>query len=570
MARKVNFQYSFVLLLSSLSLIGCLATSDQGTQTVGSQTTTPPDFTTHPPQDENQDPDETTPPVPAPAPIPVSGRFSGIDLIVNNGAARTKERVLHIDLPNPQFAEIGSMKIGFTSDCSDGQWEPYVASLDISVPQPNSALVVSVRYRDYENFLGPCLTRTIVHDDQGPKILFTRYPTTLEQGSRAQLAYTLTDLSAVTSVVCQLNQLTKTCQTGSNEVEITEMPEGVYTFAIEATDELGNSSRQQVSWNVVSTTKHLVQTILVNAYNKVDILVVDDNSRSMKYEQESMASRVSNFLAILRGLDWRIAVTTTDPTETPSVNTTNPKSKSGMKAPANSKNVYPYVSDGLFLPISGLPGQFYIDSSMGSSEAQERLGLTLQRSESGSGSEQAINATYRSIERGVLDSANNPVQHNFFRDGANFAVVTISDEDESANGVRNDPQGLISLVHDAFNGQKAFSWHSIITIPKDEKCLKDHGATYGERYYQLSLLTGGLIGSVCAKDYAGQLVGIANKIRELVKTMTLSCQPLAQYPITVSKDGQPYSGAFVVEGVNLRFDAELLPGSYSIDYQCLK
>jgi hypothetical protein len=146
----------------------------------------------------------------------------------------------------------------------------------------------------------------------------------------------------------------------------------------------------------------------------------------------------------------------------------------------------------------------------------------------------------------------------------------ISDEDESDNKFRNDPNNLASLVHDTFGGQKAFSWHSIITKPGDVDCLRTYGATYGQRYFDFSQLTGGVVGSVCATDYAAQLVGVANKIRQLVKTMTMSCAPLTQFPVTVTKDGQPYGGSFTVEGVNLKFDAELPPGSYQVDYYCLK
>src|SRR5690606_4781259 len=123
-----------------------------------------------------------------------------------------------------------------------------------------------------------------------------------------------------------------------------------------------------------------------------DILIVIDNSGSMEYEQRNMAQRVSNFLSILQGLDWRIAVTTTDPTST---------SKTNSDKTQPSK-----VSDGLFLPIAGLNNQFYIDSTMNPVEAQTRLGNTLQRPETGSGSEQAINATYRVIERGYGPDAN--------------------------------------------------------------------------------------------------------------------------------------------------------------------
>src|SRR5690348_8387825 len=46
---------------------------------------------------------------------------------------------------------------------------------------------------------------------------------------------------------------------------------------------------------------------------KVDILIVDDNSASMSYEQARLASRFNNFINLLdsKYIDYRIAVTTT-------------------------------------------------------------------------------------------------------------------------------------------------------------------------------------------------------------------------------------------------------------------
>src|SRR4051812_4792872 len=45
---------------------------------------------------------------------------------------------------------------------------------------------------------------------------------------------------------------------------------------------------------------------------KVDILFVDDNSKSMAPEQQKMSERFSTFIQSLAGVDWQIAITTTD------------------------------------------------------------------------------------------------------------------------------------------------------------------------------------------------------------------------------------------------------------------
>ena len=325
-----NYFGTFIIFLCATVLISCEWTKDEGTHEVGTATTTPPDFTTQPGTPSPPPVNEPPPPSPTPGPSSPDTRiFPNIDLIVEGGASRTQDSMLHLSLIGSPFI-IRLMKIGYTTDCSDGQWEEFVSTAEIPVRPTNDINIVSVQFQDDELISSQCLVRTILHDDQGPQIIFTKYPSgALEQGSRAAITYSVTDASPVTSVTCRLSQLEKPCLSGTNEVDITELPEGTYTFQIDATDELGQSSHQAVSWTVVSTTKHLVQSILINDFKKVDILVVDDNSGSMEFEQTSMANRVSNFLAILQGLDWRIGIATTDPTATVAVNTTDPKILSG-------------------------------------------------------------------------------------------------------------------------------------------------------------------------------------------------------------------------------------------------
>jgi hypothetical protein len=552
-----------ILVLATVGFLisGCLISEDHGTTTVGNPVSAPPDFTSGQGTDPN--PNDIPPAIPTPTPTPmqtIPGHIvvpnAEVDLIVNGGAERTNSSDMNLEIVAP-IAFYSQMRISRRPDCTDGEWEAFADAAVRPILDRNATNIVGVRLKDDDNVVSQCVVKSIQHDDLGPEIVIANYPTAnLEEGSTARISYSVDDASPIAGVVCSLNQLQKPCDAGFVNVDLTALMAGSYTFAVDAVDVLGNSSHAEVSWNVVSTTTHLVQNILINNYNKVDILIVDDNSGSMQYEQQSMAKRTSNFLSILAGLDWRISVTTTDPTPTTKTNTLNP--------------TWTAVTDGLFIPVYGLANHFYFHSAMDPVDAQYRLGMTLQRPETGSSSEQAINAVYRSIERGFTNPSANPVQHNFFRDGAHFAVLVISDEDESANNFKNDPQNLLNYVNTTFNGQKAFSWHSIITRPNDTACKSTYGAVYGHRYNAFSLLTGGIIGSVCETDYAAQLTGVANKIRNLVKTMTLSCQPLAQLPIVVSLDGAPYSGAFTVEGVNLNFAAELPPGNYSIDYHCLK
>ncbi|MBL7672185.1 MAG: VWA domain-containing protein [Bdellovibrionaceae bacterium] len=465
---------------------------------------------------------------------------------INSGATATNSRELLFDFDDYNKLR---MKISTNETCEGGNWEDFSSQKNIFSERINQVLTYSVRFLDYEHSETTCFKSQIVHDTEGPSILFAKYPNqTQDPSATSEMTINISDrLTAVKSATCQLimaqETLEKPCASGNNSIVISSLPEGQYSFVVHAEDILGNKSSGEVKWSVASTTRQMSQSIQVNDYKKVDILFVIDNSGSMGFEQKNMASRVANFLSVIRGLDYQVAVTTTDP---------------------RSSVVW---GDGQLLPFSQSAGSI-LDIRTPEATAQDLIGKTLQRPETGSGTEQAIFATYRVIDRYI----NNQATHRqLFREGAQFAVINISDEDESANGPKNDPENLIKHVHDTFGGQKTFSFHSIITKPGDTQCKSTYGATYGARYKVLSDLTGGIVGSVCEQDYAAQVTGIAQGVRDLLKTISLQCQPITSgFSITIKKDGQAFTDTFRVDGVNLIFDTELSPGNYVVDYRCLR
>lgn len=511
-----------------------------GTSADGSTTTPSTDFTVvhdqnaNPPaQGDNntQPPAQTTPPD-----MIFEEGFS-----INNDATKTASPVVELQLRTLSPFKV---KIGYAMDCSDGVWETYAEVMGWQLKTLNAVSTVTVRFQDWEGGLSPCYRRSILHDGEGPEILFQRYPVTaLEEGTAVDISANVSDkLSKVVSVTCNLNGVQKTCFEGLNEIKMASLPIGSYNFTIEATDELNNRSSKSISWNIYTLTKKVAQEVVVDNYKKVDVLFVIDNSGSMQYEQQSMAQRTSHFLSVIRGLDYQIGITTTDP-----------------------NNIA--LGDGRLIPIKNGNGRYIIDSTQDEATAQSQLSQTLQRSETGSGVEQGIRAVYRAVER---YKANESTMRSFMRDGAQLAVVLISDEDESDNTVKNDPQSLLNLISGTWTNQKRFSFHSIITRPGDTACRSTYGYSYGERYKIITDLTGGILGNVCEMDYATQVTGIAEGVRNLLKTLTLQCSPLNGYPVTIKKDGVVINPTYTVEGVNLKFSTELDPGKYAIDYTCLK
>lgn len=530
--------------LVSLAMAGCL--ENNGATEISGELNDNADFSVNPPATEEPgtgdtgsvDPDEDD--VVSTDPTLLDG------FTINKGDKLTASTTLLLDFYPPFFAS--HTKISEGESCVGGQWEAYADSRGYTTQKANQKVVLGVQFRDHDGRTSECYNKDIYIDQIGPEILFAKYPsTTVEEGTDVEIIFSVTDIGAgVKDVTCNVAGVNKACLVGENKVVFPKLAAGQYTLTVSATDKLNHASEKSITFTVSSLYKQLVHRVQVNQYNKVDILFVIDNSGSMEYEQKSMASRVRNFLDVVQGLDWQIAVTTTDP-------------RSGYTG-----------GDGVLVPLYGKPGQYILNSGMNYDDAKNTLSKTLQRSETGSGSEQGINAAYRSIERSL--SSKPGVNANFIRSDAQLAVVVISDEDESANAHRNDPQNFLTYIQTAFNGQKAMSFHSIITRPNDLACKNAHGATYGQRYAQISNLTGGVIGDVCATDYAAQVQGIAEGVRKTLKSVTLTCAPVvdATRSVLVLKDGQVYNGTRRLEGLNLVFDEMLPAGNYEIYHSCVK
>lgn len=497
----------------------------------------------------NEDFDVVTEPPPPPSDnnggvvTPPGQEVEGFDL--NQGAVLTASNSLELDFFPPFAAAFTSVSENET--CTGGGWIGYSDSFVYPSTKKNQIVPISVKYRDADGRVSPCYVRSIYIDQMGPDILFSKYPTAaVEEGSDVEIIFSVTDDGAgVDTVACKFAGVTKSCGAGTNKVTFPKMASGDYTLEVSAKDKFGYSSAKSISFKVTSSYKYLTHNVKVNEYNKVDILFVIDNSGSMAYEQQSMASRVRNFLDVVKGLDWQIAVTTTDP----------------------SNQTY---GDGRLVAMKGLTSTYVLKSSMDENTSRTVLSNTLQRTETGSGTEQGIYAAYRAVERSVAAAANSNMK--FVRDDSQLAVVLISDEDESANGAKNDPANFLNYIRTQFNGQKALSFHSVIARPGDTACLNGEGYSYGYRFAEMANLTGGVIGDVCATDYAAQVQGIAEGVRKTLKSITLSCAPVidASRSLTVTKDGQAYSGTYQIQGLNVVFDQMLPAGNYDVHYACLK
>ena len=427
---------------------------------------------------------------------------------------------------------------------------------------PEGPHTVYVRAVDHVGNASEQISYTWVADYTAPMIQINQQPSNpMYTNTPAIINFTVVDTlgPAGVTVVCYFNSMIFPCGSDIN-VSVPVNNPAEYVFQIVATDSAGNSSSAQINWSAVNISEPRSTTTVVSEDRPVDILFVIDNSGSMETERANLAERIDGMINNIQDLDWQIAMITTD-------------SSSGL----------PY-SDGRFLDLANMSGSYILDSTMDVNFAQETFGRTIQNVPAGAGWEQGMYSVKNAIDLYVNGS---PEHRSFFRDGAGFSVVVLSDEDEGGNehSPQITPNQLLSHVDQSFAGQKSMVFHSIITRPGDFTCLNGLGAQYGDLYAELSRLTGNgqlggaIIGSVCEDNYASQLADIGQSVKDLQNSIELDCAPFdtdndGEPNVTVSyrpqgsQVYQQYNGARVFQNNRVIFE-DLLPiGDYKVDYHC--
>lgn len=516
------------------------------TQNTGSTTPSSPSPTTPVPPTSGTTPPSSPGGTDTTCQPAVVGKIDAGTLTINAGAALTKNTQVQLSLDH---AFVSQMKISNTADCSCGNWEPYLSSKTWNLSLSNAINTISVQFKDYDSVPTKCVSASILHDNTPPQINLTAATgNSYLYGSTPLFNYSVTDAGAgVKSVTCAIDDQAISCNSPTGTLSLTSLASGSHKISVKASDNLDQENTGSQSFTISTPYHDITQNKVITADNKVDILVVVDNSPSMQDIQKSMAKRVSSLMDQVKNLDYRIAVTTTDPS-----NAT--------------------TGDGRLLPLTGFGNQYVISPDMGLVNAQAALANTVQRPEIGSITEEGIYATYRVIERALAGETN---AKNFFRSDAAFATILISDADESANGSKNKPENLISLVKTNWPSKK-FIFNSLIVRPGDSACLNSGRENYGPTYDSLSRLLGygtvggSIIGTVCASDYGSQLSGIGQSVQQLVKIMDLDCAPIgsATSAVTVVKDGSHYTDAYTIQGLKIIFQNNLPVGNYTLTYQC--
>ncbi|MCC6138591.1 MAG: VWA domain-containing protein [Bdellovibrionaceae bacterium] len=387
-------------------------------------------------------------------------------------------------------------------------------------------------------------------DPNGPIVKITQAPANTLIQQENQVGFTVTERSnPIQDVTCTINKIALPCDWLKGVLKILPLPVGKYTFEIIAEDSEGLKGVARANWSVHNLFLPQTENYKIISQNHaVDILFVIDNSSSMRDEQKKISQRFDRFVEQIQNSDWQIGLTTTD--------TLN------VKEQWSDGKLHAFDSNNLFLK-----------SSMDIAKAQSLFAKHVQRKESGTDTETGIAAVYRSIERSVNPKTpEDKAQSQFYRKDAALAVVIVSDEDESKNGLKNKGDELLKLVNSTWSEQKKFQFNSIIVHTNE--CLSNGGFTMGDKYEALSIKTGGVVGDICANNYSQILKDIGKGVSSLQKSYTLKCEPQdvdqdGKADVVVTESSSKKVPGYKVVKNQILFDQALPNGDYNFEYYCL-
>lgn len=334
---------------------------------------------------------------------------------------------------------------------------------------------------------------------------------------------------------------------------------------------------------------------------KVDVLIVNDNSASMSFEQKNLAARFSGFIQSLdnRKIDYRIAMTTTDVhvpgdnNEPRAINGSGTRQNGGLIPFSNNLYLTPAISNRVSLFNETVVRAETLQCEQFIASWVQTNGL--QSTETSAEYARQYKANCPSgDERGVYAAslAVSKNQSNFIRGDSHLAVIFLSDEDVRSSlydkvsgfqlAAQDQPANLIQTIYGKFGNNKGISVHSISV--KDSSCLaQQNDQTLGNPPVSMTRgMVKGSIGAVyqtfaargwgknvdiCFNDYTSQLGDITAHIIEKVGSVTVQCS--APEELSVEFIPANNSITYTLEGKTLRFSQNLPIGSQvKLSYKC--
>ncbi|MES3037286.1 MAG: hypothetical protein V4736_05200 [Bdellovibrionota bacterium] len=318
-------------------------------------------------------------------------------------------------------------------------------------------------------------------------------------------------------------------------------------------------------------TRDVTFQTVVSTNNRLDMLLIIDDSNSMLQDNKKLAERLAPFVNSLAGssIDWQMCVTVTRALPVSGVQTWGAS-----------------IVWSNYTPTTGVPRWVL---RPGGGDLNTIFTTTVNNIGAGwanTDDERGIKSTWWHLNYGDTRSGNNSGCH---RSDAAFAAIVISDEDErSVGGIATDqyyageykplenddlPATVVKQVKDIFGTAKRFSFNSIIVRPNDTTCYASQDAQgskshYGRKYAELSGLTGGGIGSICDADYSTNLNYFKGQIQDSIASFNLECAPVGNNVIATVTP--PVAGLTQeIQGQTISFTPTIPTGrTLKLQYKC--
>ncbi len=304
--------------------------------------------------------------------------------------------------------------------------------------------------------------------------------------------------------------------------------------------------------NTISKTKSVT---VPSDENKLDILLVIDDSSSMEADSAKLASRMSTFVNQLQNVnvDWRMCITSSDT----------------------------YFYEGRPIQWSKTSTRYLskdtktIDNESGqlNSIFQQTVWDIFHINGTGSNDERGVRAA-------ILSLLLNPT-YPCYRTGAAIAVIVISDEDERSTGgssaysstqvkqltIEDFPATYVNYVKATFGANKRMATNAIVV--KDETCRQQQNAEgspsfIGTKYIELANYTNGTTGSICDNNYSSNLSYFKEAILHNLSSVELECIPYGAANVSI-----PNGYTYTITGKEVTFTPALSGGTtVTINYQC--